>query len=89
MLGAYGEALGTTQWALRGATDERGQAGEPVRAVARLGPAGPERFERSANKLLQMLADGHQPGADPGARHLRSAHRQCRALAARDDDHHL
>jgi murein DD-endopeptidase MepM/ murein hydrolase activator NlpD len=34
MLGAYGEPLGTPQWALRGGTDVRGQPGDRVQAAA-------------------------------------------------------
>ncbi len=34
LLGAYGDALGTAQWPLRGGTDVRGKAGDHVQAVA-------------------------------------------------------
>jgi ankyrin repeat protein len=49
--------------------DIEGQAGEPVRSVARLGPVDPARFEESAAKLLQSL-----DGADERARRRLRAH---------------
>ena len=50
---------GHASWASFRRDIER-QAGEPVRLVGRLGPAPAARFERTANKLLRMLADDDQ-----------------------------
>jgi hypothetical protein len=40
--------------------DVEGQAGQPVRSVARLGPVDPAHFEQSAARLLRTFASGDQ-----------------------------
>jgi ankyrin repeat protein len=64
--------------------DLEGQAGEPVRSVARLGPVDPARFEPGAARLLRMLASGDRRALDRLRAHVpRLAGRGDAALSQR------